>query len=218
MTPSRERLASWKWTLGALALTTAAVYLLLGRSRINDWTITNPHPQGAHIVAFGDSLTAGFHTGPGESYPEQLSRLLGKPILNRGVSGDTTADALLRLEKDVLAENPRIVLLCLGGNDMLRRLPADAQFANLRQAIQRIQAKGALVVLLGTEGFRLDQQDYDRRFRELARETGSVYVPNLMKGILSERSLMYDQIHPNAAGNARIARRLENDVGSYLRR
>jgi acyl-CoA thioesterase-1 len=200
------------------AVALAALALLAGGCR-RSWTITNAYPSGANVIAFGDSLTEGYRMDPGEGWPEQLSAIVGRPILNRGVSGNTTGDALARLERDVLAQDPRVVLVCLGGNDMLRQMPADQQFDNLRAIVRRIQDKGALVVLIGTEGFKiLGKVDYGDRYEVLARETGSVYVSDLMKGVLTDPALMLDQIHPNARGYAKIARRIADEAGEYLAR
>lgn len=193
-----------------------ALVALAACARDNKWKMTNAYPQGVAIVAFGDSLTSGYQMGPGESYPEQLSKRLGRPVLNRGVSGDATADGLARLERDVLAENPRIVIVGLGANDLLRRQPIDPAFANLRTIVDRIQAKGALVVLLGVNGRVYG--DWGPRYRALARETGSVYVPDVLDGVFGDPRLMYDQIHPNAQGYAKIAERLDREVGAFLRR
>jgi lysophospholipase L1-like esterase len=195
-----------------------ALALLAGGCR-RSWTITNAYPSGANVIAFGDSLTEGYRVDPGQGWPEQLAAIVDRPILNRGVSGNTTGDALARLERDVLAQDPRVVLVCLGGNDMLRRMPADQQFDNLRTIVRRIQDKGALVVLIGTEGFKiLSAVDYGDRYQALARETGSVYVPDLMQGVLTDPGLMVDQIHPNARGHAKIARRIAGEAGEYLAR
>ena len=122
-------------------------------SRTNHWDIRNAQPRGSRIIAFGDSVTAGHRLKAGEAYPERLAALIGKPVLNRGVSGETTAEALDRLERDVLAADPRIVIVCLGVNDMLRGLPPGPQFAALRRIVEGIQERGALVVLVGTEGY-----------------------------------------------------------------
>ena len=183
------------------------------------WPITNAAPSGTNVIALGDSLTQGYRVDPGQGWPERLSAIVGRPILNRGVSGDTTGDALARLERDVLSQEPRIVLVCLGGNDMLRRMPADQQFDNLRAIVRRIQDRGALVVLIGTEGFKiLSNVDYGARYEALARETGAAYVPDLMDDVLGDPKLMLDQIHPNAAGYEKIARRLADEAGAYLAR
>lgn len=196
-----------------------AVVLVGALACRGSWDITNERPSGSTVIALGDSLTAGYRVAEGEGWPEKLSAIVGRPILNRGVSGNTTADALARLEADVLSQDPRIVLVCLGGNDMLRRMPADAQFDNLRTIVRRIQEKGALVILIGTEGFKiLSNVDYGERYEALARETGAVYVPDLMKGVLTDRTLMLDQIHPNARGYDRIARRIADEAGDYLAR
>ncbi|MET0557028.1 MAG: arylesterase [Vicinamibacteria bacterium] len=194
-----------------------ALAALAACTRDNRWTIVNEFPQGVAVVAFGDSLTAGYQMGPGESYPEQLAARIGRPVLNRGVSGDSTAEGVARLERDVLDENPRIVLLALGANDMLRRQPIDPAFANLRAIVDRIHAKGALVVMLGVDGPRM-YGDWDGRYRQLARETGCVFVPDLLDGVIGDHALMYDQVHPNAKGYAKIAERLDAEVGAYLRR
>ena len=199
-------------------LALAVLVLLAGGCR-RSWTIANAHPTGTNVIAFGDSLTEGYRVDPGQGWPDQLSVIVGRPILNRGVSGNTTGDALARLDRDVLAESPRVVLVCLGGNDMLRRMPPDQQFDNLRTIIRRIQDKGALVVLIGTEGFKiLGNVDYGDRYEAIARETGSVYISDLMKGILTEPALMVDQIHPNGRGYAKIARRIADEAGEYLAR
>jgi lysophospholipase L1-like esterase len=201
--------------------TAAAVLLAIAcRSPAGERPIRNAAPSGRSVIAFGDSLTAGYRMPRGQSYPAHLSRLLGVPIVNKGVSGDTTGDALARLERDVLSQDPRVVIVCLGANDMLRRLAADRQFANLRAAIARIQDKGALVVLIGIEGYDglTPGVDYAERYRALAEETGSVYVPDLLRGVLSEPALMHDEIHPNAGGYERIARRLADEAGEYIRR
>lgn len=195
-----------------------AIGFLVMRSRDNSWRITNEHPQGTAIVAFGDSLTAGYQVAETDSYPAQLASLVGREIVNRGVSGDTTADGLARLDRDVLSQSPGVVLLSLGANDMLRHQPIDGTFANLRRIIDRLQARGALVVLIGVEGFPLVHGDYGDRYRELARETGCVYVPDILDDVFGDPALMYDQFHPNAAGYARIARRIESEAGEYLTR
>jgi lysophospholipase L1-like esterase len=196
-----------------------ALFALAAGGCRRSWTITNAHPSGANVIALGDSLTEGYRVDPGQGWPEQLSAIVGRPILNRGVSGDTTGDALARLERDVLAQDPRVVLVCLGGNDMLRQMPADQQFDNLRAIVRRIQDKGALVVLIGTEGYKiLAKVDYGSRYEGLARETGAVYVSDLMKGVLTDPALMHDRIHPNARGYEKIARRIADEAGEYLAR
>lgn len=205
-------------TVIALASVVGVALLIAYCRRGSSWPIVNDSPQGVAIVAFGDSLTEGYQMAEGDSYPAQLAKRIGRPILNRGVSGDTTSGGLARLEKDVLSESPRIVLLSLGANDMLGRQPIDETFANLRQIIDRLQARGALVILIGVEGYPLVHGDYGSRYRALARETGCVYVPDMLDDVLGDSALMFDQFHPNAAGYARIAERIESEAGDRLKR
>src|SRR5687768_10343541 len=101
--------------------------------------VTNLDSRGSTIVAFGDSLTSGHGAGPGEDYPSRLSERIGLPIVNAGISGDTTEGALARVDQDVLSQNPRIVIVGLGGNDLIRRVPLASTEANLRAIIRKVQ-------------------------------------------------------------------------------
>ena len=162
--------------------------------------VTNFPPRGDHIVALGDSLTVGVGaSAPERGFIPTLEKRIGKSIINRGVSGNTTGDALLRLHADVLTEKPDIVIVLLGGNDYLRQIPEEKIFKNLREIIAQIQAEGAVVVLLGIRG-GLIKDHFNDNFESLAKETGVVYVENVLDGILGEPSLMADKIHPNDRG------------------
>lgn len=156
-------------------------------------------------VAFGDSLTSGYGA-EGQGYPEQLAKQLGVVIHNLGVPGDTTADGLARLEGAAQLQ-PRVALLCLGGNDALQRLPAAQTFANLGRMIDRFHQAGSFVVLLGVRSAGLTDQNA-KRFRELAREKRVLLVPNILDGVLFTPSLMFDQVHPNVQGHGKIATRV----------
>jgi len=166
-----------------------------------------PPTTGLTWVAFGDSLTAGTGTTEGHDYPALLGKRLGIEILNHGVPGDTTAAGLARLDT-VLAADPRVVLLCLGGNDGLQRVPLAETVANLTTIIAQLQGKGIFVVLIGVRSASLLDQ-YNQPFEQLAREANTLYIPNILAGVLANPKLMADQIHPNDAGYAEIAERLE---------
>ena len=100
---------------------------------------------GDTIVCFGDSLTYGSGARKGMDYPSQLAQMIGKPVINAGVSGDTTARALQRLEHDVLSKSPDLVLITLGGNDLKNGVARDVAFENLkirRQADKAEDTKG----------------------------------------------------------------------------
>jgi len=160
-----------------------------------------------------------FHAGTameGEDYVTQLSQEISVPIINAGVSGDTTEDALDRLEDDVLNKDPKVVLVLLGGNDYLLRVPKEETFNNLGVIIDRIQEKGGVVLLLGVRG-GLFKDFYEEDFEKLAKEKGAAYVSNVLDEVLGNRDLMADQIHPNRNGYAEIASRIAPVLESLLR-
>ncbi len=206
-----KRLSGKTWALLALI----AVAGFWSWRHWGPYSITNEHPTGTSIIAFGDSLTSGIGAPDDQSYPAQLSRLVGQPIFNAGVPGDTIADARRRLDRDVLSHNPRIVLICLGGNDLLRQTDLSMSFQTLREIIVRIQEKGALVILIGLGGNPLSP-GLGGRYRSLARERGCPFVPDVLGGILGETRLMSDQIHPNSAGYARMAGKISPELRKYL--
>ena len=163
----------------------------------------------AKIVAFGDSLTAGLGVTPEEAYPAQLQRKLQAlgheyQVINAGVSGDTTAGGLRRVDW-VLKGRPQIVILELGANDGLRGIdPAQTQ-ANLEQIIQRLQTAGVIVLLAGMKLPPNYGRDYTSRFEaiypELARKYRLVLIPFFLEGVAAQRALnQADGIHPTGAG------------------
>ncbi len=161
---------------------------------------------GQRIIAFGDSLTSGTGATSGKDYPSQLSGIISRPVINAGVPGDTTASALKRLEKDVLAYSPDIVLITLGGNDLKNGIRADDAFENLKMIVNLIHNQGARVIIGGlTIPFR--DRGYGRGFKHLADETGATLIPNILEGIMGNRKLMSDPIHPNDAGYKILAER-----------
>lgn len=153
----------------------------------------------SRIVCFGDSLTYGYGASQGMDYPTRLEEMTGIEIINAGVSGNTTADGLARLEDDVLDYEPDVVLITLGGNDLKNRVSVDTARANLLSIIQRIQAAGAMVVLGGVD-IPLYGKGYAQMYESLARQTGSVLVPNILEDIFGNPELMSDSIHPNDKG------------------
>ncbi len=169
------------------------------------YPITNYPPKGTSITALGDSLTTGVGASDiSHGYISVLEKRLDVHIANKGVSGDTTADAAKRLQKDVLDEHPHIVIILLGGNDYLKQIPQEETFRNLRSIIERTQGVGASVILVGVRGGLLHDK-LDKDFKKLAKETGSLFVPNALDGILDDPTLMADQVHPNDAGYLKIA-------------
>jgi lysophospholipase L1-like esterase len=190
-----------KWLIPLLVVIVAVYFIFRPAEKI-----TNFPPQNDMVVAFGDSLVAGNGSTSGHDFVSNLSAMIGRPIINLGVAGNTTADALARVDK-VVDLKPGIVLVLLGGNDYLRHVPQETTFANLDQIISTIQSSGAVVVVVGVRGGLLSDH-YNSDFRDLAKRHGALFVPNILDGLLGDKSLMSDEIHPNDAGYVRIANKV----------
>jgi acyl-CoA thioesterase-1 len=172
-------------------------------------------PQVRKIVAFGDSLTSGHGlASKDQAYPAVLERMLqsgGLPFVvsNHGVSGDTTVDAVLRLDA-ALAEQPDIMIVALGANDGLEGVPLPTVRANLEKIIESAQARNIKMVLCGMEALPFHGLDYfvgfRRIFPSLADEYDVPLVPFILAGVIGNRDMLLpDLVHPNAAGASQIA-------------
>ncbi len=177
--------------------------------------IRNLDSSGTTIVAFGDSLIYGVGATQGHDVISLLSQKIGQPIINKGVSGNTTIDGLARIDQ-VLAENPKIVILLLGGNDYLRKIPLETTFANLGTIIEKIHAQGSAVLVLGVRGGLL-RDTYGSHFEKLADTYQTGFVPNVLDGLIGTPELMADTIHPNDAGYAKMAEKIEPVLTRMLR-
>ena len=181
------------------------------------------------IVAFGDSLSAGYGLEAGLSYPDFLQKLLdakghGYHVVNQGVSGDTTSGGLARIEM-CLALKPRIVLLELGGNDGLRGVPVANVRQNLDEMIKRLKAAGSTVVLIGITLPRNYGDEYiegfDKNYVDLAREYSLTRVPFLLEGIWTPTGgmpgmMQQDGIHPTAKGTPVMAETVYKRIQKLL--
>ena len=177
--------------------------------------IRNLDSSGTTIVAFGDSLIYGVGATQGHDVISLLSQKIGQPIINKGVSGNTTADGLARIDL-VLADNPKIVILLLGGNDYLRKVPLGTTFANLGTIIEKIHAHGSAVLLLGVRGGLL-RDTYGSHFEELAEKYQTGFVPNVLDDLIGTPELMADTIHPNDKGYIKMADKIEPVLKRMLR-
>jgi len=176
--------------------------------------IVNKIPIGETIVAFGDSLTYGTGAPNDQSYPMQLSQLIGEEVINLGVPGDTSANALIRVT-DVLAKNPRIVILTIGGNDLKNGIEKKIAFKNIKNIITALQDNGALVIIGGID-IPLFGRGFGSGYRNLAKDTGSLLVPNVLKDIIGKPELMSDSIHPNSKGYQIMAERFHEAMKPFL--
>lgn len=189
-------------------------------------TATPAFAAGAKVVTMlGDSITAGFGLPARQALPARLQAELarrGKPVVvrNAGVSGDTTADGLARLDFSVKA-GTSVCIVALGGNDLLEGQDPRLVRANLEKIVRRLQARGVTVVVAGMRAPVALGGDYAREFNAafdaVAHMKGVVSYPNLLAGVAGDRALnQRDGIHPNAAGVKVIARRLAPVVAKAL--
>jgi lysophospholipase L1-like esterase len=165
------------------------------------------------IICFGDSLTFGTGASKGMDYPSQLAKMIGIAVINKGIPGDTTSSALWRLKRDVLSKNPDIVLITLGGNDLINGVSKDIAFGNLKQIVQSIQKQGAKVIIGGLSWPGMDR-GFGEGYEDLAQQTGALLIPDIFTAIADNPVLMSDPIHPNNSGYLIIARRFSNAITS----
>lgn len=161
------------------------------------------------LLILGDSLTAGYGLAAVESFPAQLEMALKQAghkvtVVNAGVSGDTSAGGLARLEW-ALADDPHMVIVELGGNDALRGLSPKVTFNNLDSILERLKASGVQVVLAGMKAPRNLGDDYasefDQIYPQLASKHNVIFYPFFLEGVALDSALnQVDGIHPNTAG------------------
>ena len=159
------------------------------------------------IVFFGNSITAGYGVEPGQAFPALIADRLEVPVVNAGVSGDTTADALARLEKDVVPQRPRLVVVEFGGNDFRRRMDKEQTFRNLDRIVERITEIGAMVIVMEIR-IGLLRDEYLAGYEEVSNTHGAVLIPDFMSGIFGNHKLTVDGLHPTPEGHELIAQRI----------
>ncbi|MFZ4702490.1 MAG: arylesterase [Candidatus Methylumidiphilus sp.] len=168
-----------------------------------------PLPPDAVILAFGDSLTYGTGATAEESYPAVLQTLVGRTVIRSGIPGEATAESLQRLP-DVLDEfSPKLMILCIGGNDFLRQLGEQQAADNIRAMIKLAKEKGMDVVLVGVPKFGL-MLSPPTFYREIAAEFAIPYDDGIMRKVLLSPDLKSDEIHPNAKGYRLFAETVAN--------
>jgi lysophospholipase L1-like esterase len=190
-----------------------ALALLAGCRR----EIPNLDSPGTTIVAFGDSITAGYGAdGPGTTYPERLAERIGRPVINAGVPGDTTDDALARIEP-MLAQDPWLVIVELGGNDLLHQVPIERTEANLQAIVERLLAARTVPVLIEIHG-PFGGGRYADLFERIGKKYHVPVLEDALPDILSDPTLKSDEIHPNAAGYAKLAEAVSDELAPILKR
>jgi len=188
------------------------VLLLVGCAKRE---IKNIDAKGTDIVCFGDSITFGYGAQPGEDYPTALAKMIDLPVINSGIDGDTSSEALKRLKSDILDRNPRLVIIEFSGNDFLRKIPKEVTLNNIREMVDQAQSKGAMVAIVDiSAGMFLSE--YRTAFYKLARGKGAIFIPHILSGIITNPRMKSDFLHPNAEGYKIIAQRIYRTILPYL--
>jgi acyl-CoA thioesterase-1 len=157
------------------------------------------------ILAFGDSLTYGTGARENQSYPAVLSQLTGRTVINAGIPGEVSAQGLERLPALLDRYRPQLLLLCHGGNDLLRRINTASTRSNIEAMIEAATQRNIPVLLIGVPKpglLFLDTADF---YGEIADKYQLVYENEILPDVESDNALKSDQIHPNADGYQRIA-------------
>ena len=159
------------------------------------------------IVAFGDSLTFGTGASEQESYPVVLGSLVARQVVRAGVPGEVTAQGLARLPGVIEEHRPKLVIVCLGGNDMLRKVSEAEIRSNLKTIIKTLKDQGIGIVLVGVPKPALITSSAEF-YAEIAKEFGIPYEGRIVTSVLYSPDMRADPIHPNAKGYRRMAEAL----------
>lgn len=195
------------------SLSVLLVFLLVCACGSQETTLSPIPPDGV-VLAFGDSITFGTGAPPGQSYPDVLQSSIKRKVVNAGVPGETSELGLKRLPVALAETRPKLVILCHGGNDILRKLDPEITSRNIIEMIKLIRKQGAEVVLVGVPRASLVPAP-SPLYREIA---GKMRVPldeEIILTILTTRDLKADYIHPNAAGYVRLAAAVESLLKKY---
>lgn len=186
---------------------------MINMSGCSDDPQQNSLPAGSTVITLGDSLTYGYGASLDAAYPTVLANLSQWKVINAGVNGDTSADVLARVD-DITAQNPDLVLLGVGGNDVLRRIPSETTRANINTTIETLQSENIEVVLIAEPYFSTSALFGKASDNPIYEEIADAKKIPLYSGgwsqILSDDTLKSDRIHANAAGYRQFAEGLHD--------
>lgn len=196
-------------------------WFLLGVALVVLWgifreksTVKNFPNSNTAIVAFGDSLTAGYGAPKGSSYPDYLAKLLDRSVVNLGLSGELAIHAPERLP-EVLVQQPYMVLIEFGANDFMQQRSLQEALSAVERIVDEVQKAGAIAVIVDTGGPGMG--NYTKAYQKLAKEKGAIFVPGILKGIFTKRSLKSDSVHPNAQGYQIVAERVYEAIKKHVK-
>ena len=191
-------------------LSTAGLGLALGATSV----FADSNSPYTSFTAFGDSLTRGTGAGKGQSYPDVLQRLSGRKVVNAGIPGEQTAAGLQRIARVLNKHDPQLLILCHGGNDMLRKKSIAKAQQNIENMIAEARERGIPVVLLGVPkpGIFLSSADF---YQAAAERTNTPLITDLISDVLGDAGLKSDPAHPNAAGYRFMAETIYEALQDY---
>lgn len=201
----RKRKAVWRRYAVMSWLGLGATVLLLWGCGEDPGAQLSPLSEDAVILAFGDSLTEGRGASrDSQSYPAVLEELIGRSVVNRGISGELSREGALRLPGVLDEVAPDLLLLAHGGNDLLKKHDQLETVSNLRKMIEAARARDVPVVLIGVPkpGILLSSAEF---YGEIAEEYGLPYEGEVLAEVIGDRDLKADSVHPNAAGYRVVA-------------
>lgn len=196
-----------------LVLASMGLAGMMNMSGCSDDPQQNSLPAGSTVIALGDSLTYGYGASLDAAYPTVLANLSQWKVINAGVNGDTSADVLARVD-DITAQNPDLVLLGVGGNDVLRRIPSETTRANINTTIETLQSENIEVVLIAEPYFSTSalfgKASDNPIYEEIADAKKIPLYSGGWSAVLSDNTLKSDRIHANAAGYRQFAEGLHD--------
>ncbi|MBT8134330.1 MAG: arylesterase [Gammaproteobacteria bacterium] len=169
--------------------------------------------KDATILAFGDSLTYGTGTSSNNAYPAALQRLLQRTVINAGIPGEISSKGLARLPALIEKYQPALIIICHGGNDILRKLNLSETSDNIQRMIDLAKSNNSAVILIGVPQFGLFFNSA-AFYEELAEKNNIPISNDILGDIISNNSLKSDRIHPNSQGYQILA----EDISSLLQR
>ncbi|WP_201509212.1 GDSL-type esterase/lipase family protein [Psychrobacter alimentarius] len=196
-----------------LVLASMGLAGMINMSGCSDDPQQNSLPAGSTVISLGDSLTYGYGASLDAAYPTVLANLSQWKVINAGVNGDTSADVLARVD-DITAQNPDLVLLGVGGNDVLRRIPSETTRANINTTIETLQSENIEVVLIAEPYFSTSalfgKASDNPIYEEIADAKKIPLYSGGWSAVLSDNTLKSDRIHANAAGYRQFAEGLHD--------
>ena len=186
-----------------------SVWLLIttiALSGCSNEALLQPLGSNATILAFGDSLTYGIGTSRDKTYPAVLEKITGLKVINAGIPGEVSSSGLARLPSLLSQHNPSLIIICHGGNDILRKMNLTQTRDNIQKMITLAQANNTQIILIGVPDFGIFLESLPL-YPELAKQNNIPIAEDILSKILAKNTLKSDQIHPNSKGYQLLAER-----------